>query len=111
MYGAIRRLGSLKSFLSICLSAIWGQYPVFSHPEFWTPCREWLQPGGSQGFFSFLTALEDWNAVILTSLFIDLAGNIPVRKGEEKGSNMIPMIRGTQLARMGDEAQGAFCNW
>ena len=45
----------------IRISAIWGQYPVFSYLESLSAhCREWLQPDDSQvtQVFSFLSALR-----------------------------------------------------
>ena len=75
MYGKTEESGLTEISPFICISALWGQYPVFSHPEFLKPHhREWPQhdlavvllsecPGGLELVMS------------VTSLFTDMAGN------------------------------------
>ena len=74
----------------ICISAIWGQYPVFFHI---LPKSSVLTRGSScslmatrqQVLFSFLSALQAQKfmfggpelLMVVTSLFIDMAGNTP----------------------------------
>ena len=71
-----KSLGSLKSFLSYASQLSRASILCFPHSEFLRALhREWLQPDGcwSQGLFSFLESL-----MTETSLFIDVAGNIPI---------------------------------
>ena len=75
MYGKTQESGLTEISSFICISALWGHYPVFSHPEFLKPHhREWPQhdlagillsecPGGLELVMS------------VTSLFTDIAGN------------------------------------
>ena len=56
-----KSLGSLKIIPSICISAIWSQYPVFSHlSSLGAHHREWLQSNGCQitGMLLLRVALE-----------------------------------------------------
>ena len=75
MYGKTQesRLTEISPF--ICISAIWGQYPVFSHPKFLKPHhREWPQQDLAAVLLS--ECPEGLELVIsVTSLFIDMAGN------------------------------------
>ena len=61
MTGKMQESGLTKIIPLICTSAIWGQYPVFSHPEF---------PQDS------LAHLPQWLQLLVTSLCTDTAGNI-----------------------------------
>ena len=63
-----KSLDSLKSFF-ICVSAVWGQSPVFHH-------REWLQPDPSIVFLPGCPG-ELESLMTVTSLFIDMARNTP----------------------------------
>ena len=53
MYGKTQESGFTEIIPLICTSAIWGQCPVFSHPDFpqGSP-REWQQSDGSSVQFS-----------------------------------------------------------
>ena len=53
----------------ICTSAIWGQYPMFSLPEF---------PQGSLAHLGELQLL-----MTMKALFTDMAGNIPFMNGHK----------------------------
>ena len=47
MYGKIQEPGLTEIIPFICISAIWGQYPAFLHPEFFRAhCRNWMQADG-----------------------------------------------------------------
>ena len=63
-----KSLDSLKSFF-ICVSAVWGQSPVFHH-------REGLQPDPSIVFLPGCPR-ELESLITVTSLFIDMARNTP----------------------------------
>ena len=87
--GKCKSLASLKSFFSYASPFSGACILCFSHPEFFSAhCREWLQPDGyqiRQVFFSFPSALRAQeftfegpeSLMIMTFLFIDMAGNIP----------------------------------
>ena len=61
MYGKMQKSGLTEIIPFICISAIWGQYPAFLHPEVFrahveSGCR--LMAAGSQVLFSFLVVLR-----------------------------------------------------
>ena len=60
MYGKMQEFGLTEIIPFTCISAIWGQHPVFfPHAHL----REQLQPGGCwiPVLFFFLSGLEGWN--------------------------------------------------
>lgn len=61
MKGKMRESGFPEAIPLICTSAVWGQGPVFPHPELPRARRgEWLQPDGCQlaGACSLLSSLS-----------------------------------------------------
>lgn len=55
VHGKMLESGFLEAVPLICTSAVWGQGPVFAHPELLGTCRgEWL-PAGMGSFLPELT--------------------------------------------------------
>ena len=88
MHGKMQESGLTKIIPLICTSAIWGQYPVFSHPVSsglfaGSGCS--LMAARWQVFFSVLSFLRAHrlmlegcnNGRLWHPLFTDMAGNIP----------------------------------
>ena len=79
MYWKMQESGLTEIIPLVCTSAIWGQFPVFSHPEppfLKAHHGEWLQSRW-QVFFSSLSSLRVPFLITVQSLFTVMTGNIP----------------------------------
>ena len=89
MHGKMPGSGLTEIISLICTSAIWGQYPVFSHPEFpqgslWGVAAVWWLLDGRYSFPCWVPSgltgslsgggCNSWR--LWHSLFTDMAGNI-----------------------------------
>ena len=81
MYGKMQESGLTEILPLICTSATGASILYFSHFEFLrVPLREWLLPDGYYLIFLLSGSSQRLESLTtVTSLSIDMAGNIPIR--------------------------------